>query len=96
MTVFTEEQNFYWIFYQIFSYPITWFCFLITAVVAIIPDLIIKIIENLREELEIRKGENKYTNSKTLNDVPRNFSERKRKRFGKLYLSDHLNEKLIY
>ena len=46
----TEGQNYYWIFYKIFSRISFWLCMLLSLVASIIPDVCIKVIENLNAE----------------------------------------------
>ena len=82
MTVITEQQSFFWSMYTIFSRPALWFCLGLTAVTAIIPDIIIKLTENSINAWKMLKEENfeKKIKSKAFNDVPEHWKEQERKR----------------
>ena len=82
MTVITEQQSFYWSMYTIFSRPALWFCLVVTAVTAIIPDIIIKLTENSINAWKMLNEENfqKKIKSKAFNDVPEHWREQERKR----------------
>jgi hypothetical protein len=80
----TENQSFFWIFFQLFSYPTIWLCFLLSAALAVIPDVLIKIVENLLNERYLRKKAEKLAKyqSRFLKDVPDHFKDQHRKREG--------------
>jgi hypothetical protein len=79
--VITEEQSFYWSIYQILSYPAVWLCFLLSGVMAVIPDILIKIVENTIEEYS-KSNELKRVNNldKASTDLPKAIKEQRRKR----------------
>ena len=47
VTVFTMEQSMFWVYFRVLSRPDTWLCFLLTSVLALAPDLCLKVIENM-------------------------------------------------
>jgi hypothetical protein len=51
----TDGQSLYWEYYNMFSHGPTWFCFLLIAITSLIPDIIIKVVENLRDTELVRK-----------------------------------------
>lgn len=52
---FTDYMSLYWIYFSLYSNGPVWFLLFLEIIVAIIPDLIIKILENLRDVELIRK-----------------------------------------
>jgi hypothetical protein len=87
LTVLTEEQSFFWDIYQILSYPAVWLSFLISGVIAILPDIIIKILENtVHDHREAEKL--KRMNHKADTELPKMMREWHRKR--------DCNTKMIY
>ena len=87
MTLITEEQRFYWVLYQLLSYPSVWMLFILTTAIALIPDLVIKIAENVIGDEKIRKVETEFIDrlsqmrhSRHLSDVPEHYQEQARKR----------------
>lgn len=65
-----------------FSYPSVWLCFLISSSVAIIPDIFIRILENVVNEIrqKIKEAKAMELREKFLNDVPKHFKDQMRKR----------------
>ena len=47
MTGLTEGQSYYWIYFEIYSLPIFWFLIMLVVVAAFIPDIIIKVFNEL-------------------------------------------------
>jgi hypothetical protein len=71
------------VFSEFFTYPIVWIFFILVAIIAVIPDLVVKIIENLFFERQLRKKEEKLALLKNkCSDVPKSFKEQQRKRKG--------------
>lgn len=67
LTVITDDQNLFWIFYDLFSSGSIWFLMIIIVTTAILPDIIIKIIENLRVSIFLYKeNENKIRKKKSM------------------------------
>lgn len=58
LTSITDGQNLFWIFYDLFSCGSVWFLIILIVVTAILPDIIIKIIENLRVSIFLFKENN--------------------------------------
>jgi hypothetical protein len=81
LTVLTEDQSFFWTVYQILSYPAVWLCFLLSSVVSVIPDLLIKIVENTISDYN-QSTELKRVRSfdKVSQEVPKLKKEQSRKR----------------
>jgi hypothetical protein len=52
---FTDNQDLYWVYFNMFSQPAVWFCILLAITAAIIPDILAKAIENLIERNEVNK-----------------------------------------
>ena len=96
VTVVTEGQSYFWSIYQIFSYPTVWLCFFLSAAIAIIPDIFIKIIENTVIEFrEAKKLKRMQNMDKANEDISKSFKERTRKRdcniFYLLFIFDEFN-----
>ena len=51
----TDGQSLYWEYYNMFSHGPMWFCFLLIAITSLIPDIVIKVVENLRDSELVRK-----------------------------------------
>lgn len=67
LTVLTDDQNLFWIFYNLFSSGSIWFLMIIIVTTAILPDIIIKIIENLRVSIFLYKeNESKIMKKKSM------------------------------
>ncbi|CAF0782460.1 unnamed protein product [Brachionus calyciflorus] len=82
LTAFTENQSLYWVFYKILSYPSIWLCIFLSSSIALIPDILIHIFENVFEEYK-EKLNDKMANrikSKYLDDVPHYMNEQHKKR----------------
>lgn len=47
MTGLTEGQSYYWIYFEIYSSANIWFLFVLAAVAAFIPDIIVKVFEEM-------------------------------------------------
>ena len=76
-------MSLYRIFSEFLSYPAIWLFFLLTASIAVIPEVIVKIIENLIFEWQQRKREEKLALLKNkCMDVPKNYKAQQRKRKG--------------
>ena len=83
ISVITEDLSLYRIFSEFLSYPVIWLFFLLSASIAVIPDVIVKIFENMIFERQQRRREEKLALLKNkCMDVPRNFKEQQRKRKG--------------
>jgi hypothetical protein len=57
MTIFTEQQSIYFSYFVLLSSASVWFFILLGLVVAMTPDIIIRVLENLFEEISLRKLE---------------------------------------
>lgn len=47
MTGLTDEQSYYWIYFEIYSSAFYWFLFMLIVVTALTPDVILKVIEEI-------------------------------------------------
>lgn len=56
ITELTDGQETYWIFFYIFSTAPTWLVIILASVVSILPDVVLKVIENMRENYSIMKA----------------------------------------
>ena len=90
-TVLTEEQSLFWTYYTILSYPSVWISLLFTSIVAIIPDIVLKVNENFEQTRRASKTkamtssfrvsvEDKTTRERLLNDVPKKFRLQQQKK----------------
>ena len=70
MTVFTEDQSLYFSYLTLFSSPSMWFLMLLSIVVCVVPDLAIRLIENLNETRKISKLQKQQNE---LDDKTKNF-----------------------
>jgi phospholipid-translocating ATPase len=70
LTSITDNQTFYWIFYDLFSHAATWLCILLAVVASNLPDLITSIFETMRERFITVKYE-----SRELNTIEQNSFE---------------------
>lgn len=52
---FTDNQSLYWIYFDLYSTGPVWFLLLLEVFAAILPDIVIKVLENLRDTELIRK-----------------------------------------
>jgi len=69
------------VFSEFFTYPIVWIFFFLVAIIAVIPDIVVKIIENFFFERQLRKKEEKLALLKNkCSDVPKSFKEQQCKR----------------
>jgi hypothetical protein len=50
LSIFTNEQSYYFIYYKLFTSGTFWFCNFLTVLLGILPDIVLKIIENLHEK----------------------------------------------
>jgi hypothetical protein len=55
LTSFTDHQNLYWINFDMFSHASVWFCIIAAIVASLIPDTVVKTIENLIECNKVNK-----------------------------------------
>ena len=55
LTTFTDYQSLYWIYFNLFSNGPVWFLLFLEVFAAILPDIIIKVLENVRDTELIRK-----------------------------------------
>lgn len=79
LTVITEDQNFYWIFYRLLANPSVWLLFLVTSVASLIPDTCIKIFENFYYDWNLKnqnklKHLNHLKKKRCLDDVPSSWN----------------------
>jgi hypothetical protein len=49
----TEDQSLYFAFFDLLSQPSVWFCILVCVMAALLPDIIIKTIENTIERKKL-------------------------------------------
>lgn len=87
ISIITEDQRFYWVIFHILGYPSVWMLFLLSAVICVLPDLVIKMIENVvtfqavkRAEAEVVDKLTELRHSRHLTDVPEHYREQARKR----------------
>ena len=55
MTTITDGQSLYWSYFHVLDSITVWFTILLVIITSLVPDLIIKILENLRDSELIRK-----------------------------------------
>lgn len=55
LTIFTNQQSIYFAFFVLFSTGSVWFFIVISVSIAMWPDLVIRVLENLAEELKLRQ-----------------------------------------
>ena len=55
MTGLTEGQSYYWIYFEIYSSPCFWFLIILVVVAAFIPDIIIKVFNEMTFSTKGRK-----------------------------------------
>jgi hypothetical protein len=49
LTVFTENQSLYFEYFTMLSSPSVWLCIILCLIAAIIPDVCLRVIENIKE-----------------------------------------------
>ena len=49
LTVFTEHQSLYFEYFTMLSSPSVWLCIILCLIAAIIPDVCLRVIENIKE-----------------------------------------------
>lgn len=81
MTLFTEDQALYFGIFTLFSSGSIWFTIFLSSILAILPDLVLLIIENIVEKVQVDKlvrkqKENFVENNraKSPNTIVENFS----------------------
>jgi hypothetical protein len=89
LTIFTEEQSFFWVVYKLLSHPVSWLILLLSAVTALIPDICLKVAENFyhtiqEEKLRIKLSLNDRKDS-YIRGVPNKLEEQKRKRLSNIH-----------
>ena len=52
---FTDQQSLYWVYFNLLSSATVWLTLLFSVLTAIVPDLVIKAAENLRDSEKIKK-----------------------------------------
>jgi len=57
----TENQNLYWNYFTLLSSPNVWFCIIVSTVASILPDICLKVIENLKRKRKYTTILNKIT-----------------------------------
>lgn len=50
MTEITDNQDLYWVFYDLFSSPQVWFLLFVCMILAILPDLVVYAVEKLMDK----------------------------------------------
>ena len=55
LSVFTEEQSIYWIYFELYSRPIIWLAIFFGIVLSLLPDICLKVIENILIFTKIEK-----------------------------------------
>jgi len=83
ITVLTEEQSLYWLFYRLFSYPTVWACLAVGLCAALLPDLCFKVIQGLGQQVKKAREENFKRKLLYFRDLPDNHEQQRRKRMGK-------------
>ena len=56
MTTLTDGQSTYWSFFYFFSTAPAWFVMILAMFTAIVPDILIKVLENIQENMLIRQA----------------------------------------
>ncbi|RNA08274.1 putative phospholipid-transporting ATPase IF isoform X1, partial [Brachionus plicatilis] len=81
-TTLTEEQSLYWALFSILSYPSVWLCFLVSSSIAMIPDIILHLFENVYQDYKLEMSEKKsnLVSKKCDDSLPRELSEQRKKR----------------
>lgn len=69
LTSITDNQTFYWIFYDLFSYAATWLCILVAVVSSNLPDFIVSVFETLKERYSTVKYESLESNTFKINSL---------------------------
>ena len=82
LTVLTEEQSLYWLFFRLFSYPTVWACLVVGLFAALLPDLCYKVAEGLGPEMRLARDENFKRKLLYFRDLPENHEQQRRKRMG--------------
>lgn len=49
----TEDQSLYFAFFDLLSQPSVWFCIVVSVIAALLPDIIVKTIENITERKKL-------------------------------------------
>lgn len=64
LTSITDSQSLYWVYFELLSSASVWLCIILTVVTALIPDLVMKAIENMQDiELIRRQKQDEYFRS---------------------------------
>jgi hypothetical protein len=69
----TDDQSIYWVYYDMLSTGTVWLTLLLNVVAALIPDLVIIVVENLRDTKKINK--HKHREFSRLNKENNNDNE---------------------
>jgi hypothetical protein len=59
LTIFSDGQNIFWTFFNLFSKKSIWLLLILQVITAILPDLIIKVYENQRDSGLVKKAKRK-------------------------------------
>ena len=73
MTIFSDGQNIFWTFFNLFSKKSIWLLLILQVITAILPDLIIKVYENQRDSGLVKKAKRK--DEKRLERTKKNSNE---------------------
>jgi hypothetical protein len=55
LSTITDDQSIYWVYYDMLSTGTVWLTLILNVVAALIPDLVIIVVENLRDTQKINK-----------------------------------------
>jgi len=56
LTIFSDGQNIFWTFFDLFSKKSIWLLLILQVITAILPDLVIKTYENKRDSELVKKA----------------------------------------
>ena len=80
LTVFTENQSLYFEYFTMLSSPSVWLCIILCLIAAIIPDVCLRVIENIKETRsfdKLKDSINETTRVKTRTNESSLFKIRK-------------------
>ena len=55
LTSITDNQDLYWVYFNMLSQPVVWLCMISATVASLIPDIISRTIENIFERNKVNK-----------------------------------------
>lgn len=74
MTLFTDDQSLYFVFFVMFSSWRVWFLMLLSIVLALTPDILLRVLENIRRDYKFVELERASTimskNSYSMSPIP--------------------------